>query len=530
MNFLDSMIGAVSPSWQAQRLAARVSVRQLEKLSTYSDANITRIDPTSYAPGTDANWNLELGRDRRQMCDRVRQLMRDNVIARALSEKTAEAVCGTGYRLQMRALKSNGELDESYNHLVEDLFEEWAEKGPGKADFQELCTLHELNTLQFRGYQEDGESGFVKVKNGQLKGFESADLGDPAGYFRPGAVDGLILDDEGRPKTFKLFKPDMYTIWADRRVAGDRAEIPASDVIYQARRTRLRQVRGETAFMGGFVPLEQLVRSVEAVTVSLRMGACLGLVVTTANAFQLPAEPDNVNQQRRTLKLSPGGVINLKPGEGVTPIVPSALTPNIQAHLDLLCRMAGSAWGQPVELVLNNFGAMNLSSARANVLTAVRTWKPLQFKHAITYTAQLDWRLLKWIEDGEVPEPKNGDWRNARRHRWIKPRALLLDPLADAQAQLLELDAGQTTLEEIAEERGYTLEQLKRHLTEQKKILDELELPQSTLTRPRVTTDLMLRQRPPAAEGEKAGRVKAKKRDELTAAKNRIAAALRNSA
>lgn len=494
-------------------LGREVAARAPEQLATYPDAIPTRRDEQPLAPGTTPDWNLELGRDRRLMCDRVRQLLRGNALARALVDRTTDAVCGTGYRLQMRTRKANGELDEDWNKQAEEIFNEWAMEG---ADYREISNLHELNSLHFRGFMSDGESGFVKLATGRLRGFESDELGDPAGYWRPGAVDGLMLDEQSRPKTYRIFKPSMNTIWADRRTSGDRLEVPARDVIFRARRSRLGQTRGETAFLGGFWPLDQIMKALEAITVGLRMSACLGLVIKTAQGFELPNEPDDSNQPRRTLRLTPGGVINLKPGEDVQQVTPTALTPQIEAHLKLLVRIASAAWGQTVEILLGDHGSLNLSSARANLLTAVRVWKGLQFSHCGVYSAELKWKLVEWMEDGRLAEKK--DWST---HRWIKPKTLILDPLTDIQAELLEVDAGFKTLEEVAEERGWTLEDLAQALRRQLELFRELDLPRSSLTRDR------LPEGEAAGAGEGQARARGARPQDIREVKRSIAAGWR---
>ena len=492
MNLLDRFAGYVSPSWQASRLAARAQAHHLaqltsEQLATYPDAIPTRRDETPLAPGTTPDWDLELGRDRRLMCDRVRQLMRGNALARAIADRTAEAVCGTGYRLQSRVRKQGSDkLDEAWNRRNEDDWLEFCE--PEHADVRQISSLHQLNELWFRGYMNDGEAGFVKLAEGSLRGFESDELGDPAGYWRPGAVDGLMLDDKGRPKTFKIFKPSMYVLWADRRTAGERLEVPAEDVIFRARRTRLGQTRGETAWLGGFWPLDQIVKALEALVVGTRMAACLGLVIKSANAFTLPTESDDQGQQRRTLRLTPGGAVTLKPGEDVTQVTPNALSPQVEGLLRILTRLSCAAWGQTLEIVLGDFGTLNLSSARANVLTAMRVWKGYQHVMAGVYTAQYRWWLSRRLEDGKIPYRE--DALRHGTHRWIRPKTLILDPLADAQADLLEVDAGFKTMEEVLEERGWTLEDWKRARKEQVEFWGELDLPRSSLTRDRAPAEL----------------------------------------
>lgn len=473
MNALDRAIAFVAPEWGARRAAARYGI---EQLATHADAAPSRLDSQPLAPGVSADWSMELQRDRRLLVDRVRQLERDNVLACALLDRSVESVVGTGFRYQGRT------DDPAWNEEAEGLWNAYCLE----SDERGLSTLHEQVALLFRGYLRDGEGALVKMANGCLRGLESDEIGVPEGYYRPGKVDGIELDERGRPKTFHVFKPDNRVLYSDRRISGDREKIPARDVIFVARRTRANQTRGLSAFNGCFWPLEQIKGSLEAVTVSLRMAACLGLVLKKAspiNTSKLVQDPNSSTGQRRTLNLAPGAVLQLLPGEDVTQVTPTAPGPFFEAHVRLLVRIAATAFGLPLEVALGDFGPLNLSSARANLQQACRAWRILQQIVERVYDQILYWKILEWMEAGKLAARE--DWK--KRH-WVRPGWMILDSVAETQGDLAALDANFETLSEILGRRGSSLEAFVAQKKHENKVLAEagIESAHSTLTRDRV--------------------------------------------
>ncbi len=468
MNVIDRAIGFISPRWALERRIAR------EALATYPDAVPTKLDPAILAPGTSADWDLELGRDRRLLVDRVRQLERENPFANALLDRTVELVVGHGFRLVPRS------KNVKFNLKLMRLWREWCRKE--NCDIRGLLGLHSGMALTFRGYLRDGEAGYIKIRDGTLRTLESDEIGEPQGYYRPGKVDGIDLDERGRPKAFRIFKPDMNVLYSDRRISGDRLKVPAADVIFLARRTRTSQTRGLSAFTTVFWALDQIKGSIEAMTVSLRMAACIGLVIKRATPFALPTAPDANSSSgvSRMMKLVPGGILHLLPGEDVHQITPAAPGPQFEQHVRLLVRVACSPFGLPLEVALGDFGPLNLSSARANLQQALRRARLFQFEIEEAYEAIADWKTLEWIEAGELDEVD--DWRE---RRWVKPKQLVMDPLTEGQADLLYLDAGLKTLADVAEEHGYTLEELVEQRAMEIDMLEAagLEPARSTFTR-----------------------------------------------
>lgn len=490
MNALDRAIAFVAPEWGARRAAARYG---LEKLATYPDAVPTRLDSPITAPGVSPDWSLELGRDRRQLVDRVRDLERTNVLACALLDRSVESVVGTGFTYQART------KDPEWNRAAEALWQAFVED----ADERGLSTLHEMIALLFRGYLRDGEGALVKLTTGKVRSLESDEIGMPEGYYRPGQVDGVELDKHGRPKTFHVFKPDMKVLYSDRRISGVRLAIPAGDVIFVARRTRANQTRGLTAFNGCFWALEQIKGSIEAVTVSLRMSACLGLVLKKASPINAPAarDPNSPSGQRRTLNLAPGAVLQLLPGEEVTTVTPAGVGPFFEAHVRLLMRIAATAFGMPLEVALGDFGPLNLSAARANLQQACRAWKILQKVVERVYDALKDWKLLEWMEAKKLANRK--DWR--ARH-WVRPGFMILDSVAETEGDLAALDGNFETLSEILGRRGSSLEAFIAQKTHDNKALKAagIETTHSTLTRDKVAPAAPQGGRPPRKPREGA--------------------------
>jgi capsid protein len=229
---LDQLIGAVAPTWAAERHAARLAMAEAEKLSNYRGATHTRLDrPQPETRGASPDWTLERGYERRALVDRARQLEQSSVLAEGMLSRSQESVVGNGFALQAKT------QDKAWNAQAEALWKDWCDSG---ADVRGLCPFGELLGLVFRSYLRDGDVATVLLKNGQLRVVESDEIAHPNGYQMPNLVDGVELDEAGRPKFFHVIQ-NPRTLSGDRRALYQHVKVPADNVIFLARRRRLGQ-------------------------------------------------------------------------------------------------------------------------------------------------------------------------------------------------------------------------------------------------------------------------------------------------
>lgn len=450
MNPLDRFLGWLSPGLGASRARARAQMQALERMGTYPQATPGRRDGPIFARGASADFTLEQGLDRRKVVDRARELERTNVLAEGLLSRSTEAVIGDGFTLQWNS------GDEALDEEIEARWADWCEND---ADSRGLLTFSEILAGVYRSELRDGDVATLMQSDGSLRIIESDEIANPTGgYTAPNMVDGVELDSRGRPIAFHVFSWDPNVIWSDRRTAIPRlVRIPAKNVIFNARRLRLGQTRGISAFTNLFWILEQVMDSVEAVTVAMRMAACFGLVIKqNGPMFDATSTTDQRGTTKPSLSLEPGMWKRLEPGEEIEQVQPLHPGANFDSHVENLVRFAGVPFGLPLEITLRKFDKSNFSNTRAAMLQTWHTWSRAQ-KSKTRYASTIAmWKVGNWY-----PELLNDEKR--MRHAWQTPGWPWLDPVAEIQAAQLEIDAGFTSPQRV----------IARHGGDWKKILEE---------------------------------------------------------
>lgn len=463
---------AVAPTWGAERLAARHAMESAERLANYRGATHTRLDrPAPENRGASPDWTLERGYDRRALVDRARQLEQSSVLAEGMLSRSQESVVGNGFTLQVKT------QDEDWNAKAEGLWKDWCESG---ADVRGLCPFSELLGLVFRSYLRDGDVAAVMLASGHVRVVESDEIATPSGYMQPNLVDGVELDEAGRPTAFHVIQnPRM--LGSDRRSVPNHLPIPAEHVLFLARRRRLGQTRGVSAFAGVTWVLDQIDGNIEAVTVAARMAACFGIVIkrrARANGLTTETGPDGI--ARRKLRVEPGGFFEVEPDEDVKPVQANTATTNFPEFIRILGRIASVAFGLPVELLLMDFEKTNYSNARAALLQAWNVWRVHQGMLKRFCSRIYTWKLIQWMESGELEARAD-----ALSHGWICPGWQWIDPVNEIQATLAAIDAGLETRANAIMRLGYDPEEQWTQLEKEYKDMESKGIPlvHSTLTR-----------------------------------------------
>lgn len=469
---LDRAIMALAPTWGAERLAARLAAESAERLSDYRGANRTRLDrEAGTSRGASPDWTLERDYTRRALVDRARQLEHNSVLAEGMLSRSQESVVGNGFVLQSKS------SDDAWNAQAEKLWKEWTED---QADSRGMCPFGELLGLVFRSYLRDGDVGTVLLSNGQLRVVESDEIATPQGFQAPNLVDGIELDGAGKPTTYHVISNPRMLV-GDRRAVSAHTLIPSENVIFLARRRRAGQTRGVSAFAGTTWILDQIDGNIEAVTVAARMAACFGLVIKRrARANGLTTETGADGVARRKLRVEPGSFFEVEPDEDVKQVQAAQPTTNFPDFLRTLARIAGVAFGLPVELLMMDFERTNYSNARAALLQAWNVWRVHQRMLKRYCTRVYQWKLLQWMESGSLAVRAD-----AFEHGWIAPGWQWIDPVNEIQSTLAAIDAGLETRANAIMRLGYDPDEQWTQLEKEYRLLEEKGIPvvRSTLTR-----------------------------------------------
>lgn len=476
MNRLDRVISWLSPEWGARRALARAALSTGERLVGYSGANPGRLDRSPTVRGSAADFNLETGFDRRRLVDKARDLEMNNLLADSLLTRTVEAVMGErGFTLRPQT------EDKTWNREARELWDDWCEND---ADARGIDDFAGMMRTAFRQTLRDGDGADVMLASGSLRNVESDEIGSPkGGHYTPSDVDGVELDRTGRPVAYQVFDYDPDLLWADRRIAVTvrSSRIPADDTIFLANRQRGGQTRGVPVFNGAFWLFDQIDGTLEATTVATRMAACFGLVITRQNPFSnLGLTTDSQGNARNSQVVEPGMIFRAMPGDEVKQVQPAHVGTAYEAHLRLLVRLCAIRLGLPLELALLDFSQSNYSNARAVLLQAQKTWRAWQHRIKRVHRRIYHWKVITWIEEGRL-RPR----RDALRHKWETPGWQWLDPVAEIQGAMAEVDGGFNSRSAICARMGQDFEEVVEARALELELLEEAGVPdlRGTLSR-----------------------------------------------
>jgi lambda family phage portal protein len=474
-DLLDGAIATLAPAWAARRKFARFALDEADRFAAYREGNPSRLDRSVTSRGTSADWELELGFDRRQIVDRARMLERDNLLAGALLDRSGEFVVGEGFRVKSRS------KDAKWNEAADAIWKDWCEN---QADVRGLDAFDDLLELIYRSWLRDGDIAIVLNADGSIRLVESDEIASPqGGYSRPSMADGVELDPHGKPLAFWIFDPDPNVLYADRRVALNRlTRVPAKNVIFLARRLRAGQTRGISVFNGMIWLLEQLDGTLEAVTVAHRMAALFALVVKKKAPFSgAMTRTDSGGTTRPQLNFEPGSVMRLEPDEDVTQITPAHPGSTSSQHMRDLGRLATSRFGTTIEFVIGDLTTSNYSNARTGLILAKKSRLKKQKRLGRVVRDLRNWRILRAMESGELSVR-----RDALAHTIVYPGMPWIDPTAEVQAALAAVDGNLDTLANVAAEHGMDLDDV---LSEREQELSELALRKIPVVRSTLTRD-----------------------------------------
>ena len=216
----------------------------------------------------------------------------------------------------------------------------------------------------------------------------------------------------------------------------------------------------------------------------VQIAACLSVFIKSELSLDTVFE---TTAQRYGYKLDetvePGMIFKLFPGEEVQTLVPNFPTPELLPFVELLCKKIGAALGITWQMVLKTFAGANYSSARTDILEArpvFQAWQNWLIEDALR-------PLWIWVmEDarlrGELPAGLTD--AQMRKVTWQHSGYEWVDPQKEAVAEEVGLRNGWTTLKEICGKRGRDWRAVMRQQAAEKKLREELGLPEPTAVTP----------------------------------------------
>lgn len=186
------------------------------------------------------------------------------------------------------------------------------------------------------------------------------------------------------------------------------------------------------------------------------------------------------------LKVGDGVLPVLRPGEKLVSVDSKRPSTNYPAFENAVIRNLAAALGMTAEQLSQDWSRVNYSSARAALLEAWKTLQRRRHDFGVGFcTPFYSCFLEEAIDRGELPMPAGApDFVEARAEyshcRWMGPPRGWIDPVKEAQAAVLRMDAGLTTLEQECAEQGLDWEEVVEQRALERARFDKLKLPHPT--------------------------------------------------
>jgi len=192
---------------------------------------------------------------------------------------------------------------------------------------------------------------------------------------------------------------------------------------------------------------------------------------------------ESVRQARGIRELKGAAVIPLPAGARLSSFTPGRPNAAFEAFMLATLRHIAAGLNIPYELLVKDFSKTNYSSARAALLEA---WRYFHGRRRWLTDTWLRPIFELWLEEavnaGEIEAPDFYANRYAyTRCRFIFAGRGWVDPVKEASAAVMRMEAGLSTLEMECAEQGLDYEEVAEQRAAEKRLLESLGLPGLTI-------------------------------------------------
>ena len=267
-------------------------------------------------------------------------------------------------------------------------------------------------------------------------------------------LQGVEFAADGRRLAYWLFDrhPGEATLAQPGGGWGHTARrVPAEDVIHLYRVDRPGQVRGVSWLAPVMLKLRDVAEYDEAELVRKKIEACVVAFVTQEEGENGPGLAAGTTDAagRRVEAFEPGMIEYLKPGEDVTFNSPAGGAGGTEYQRQA-ARIVAAGLGVLYEQLTGDLSTVNYSSYRAGALEFRRRVECLRWQMVVPVWCDPAWA---WFAEAARLAGRVGEEGIAAD--WSPPRFESVDPVKDAEADLLEIRMGTKTWEQAVAERGW---------------------------------------------------------------------------
>ncbi len=476
--------------------------RYMAQDASHRGASLTARELSSWTPGL-GSADADLLGELPTLVSRSRDLARNHGIAAGAVQTQVDNVVGTGLRLSstpdFRLLGRTKEWADEWSANVEAQWRVWSENV--WCDAARSLTFAGMTAQVFRSGIVNGEALALPMwlPERDVPFASAMQLVEPDRLCNPHGVPdsqylraGIEINRYGSPQAYWIRKTHPGDSQMGFIAATEEWErVPAftafgrRQVVHVHEKERTGQSRGKpifTSIMPMFRMLDHYERSeLQAAIVNAMIAAFIETPLdseTIAEMFGGSGEALRSAHSEWRAKLESGSLITMFPGDKLSPFTPSRPNSAYSQFVENVQRHIGTGLNMPFELLMKDFSKTNYSSARAALLEAWRYFNGRRLWLA-TYWAKPVYDL--WLEEAvnkglvEAPDfyENRAGWT---RCKWIGPGRGWVDPVKEAQAAQIRMEAGLSTLEDECAAQGLDWEEVLAQRAREKARLKELGL------------------------------------------------------
>ncbi len=463
----DRVLAAVAPQSAARRLAARMAI---ERMRGYDGAGRGRETDGWQAAATSADSEIaSAGPVLRQ---RMRDLVRNNPLAAQAAQVLVNNIVGPGIRPRAAS------RDPGLNARVDALWADWTKR----CDRHGHTEFHGLTALAVREMIEGGDVFALRRPGRAGDGpaplsieLREADHLDAARFdSRADGVridQGIEYDASGRRIGYWMFPdhPGSQSPVFGRTLESVRHGAEGVAHLFERQRVQSRGVPWGAPAMR---PIRDVDDWQRAELVRKKTEACMvGIVFGADEAEQSIAPVVEDGDGNRIEQFEPGLIAYARNGKDIKFNQPASTGGVYEWHRVQL-HVISAGFRVPYALMTGDLSQSNFASSRVGLNEFRRMVEQLQWQTVIPMFCEPVWRWF--IEAAQISGHLPSEI--VIPAEWAPPRFESVNPLQDAQADMLEVRAGFATLPQQIARRGYDPGEVLAEWAATARTLDELGL------------------------------------------------------
>ena len=412
---------------------------------------------------------------------RTQQLVRDFPPFASAVNNLVAYQAGDGFRFQSLARLPDGTPDRDSAQQIEEAFIAWQHDcdESGTLSFMEMQQLWRRQILEtgdaiIRKYVNDRGRLKLKVMNPASLGFGLSRTNNPVFM-------GIEYDQATMKRLRYWFFPTSSTASALEQFQTDATSIPADEILHGFDTKSPDQMRGISPFASAILLCSMARDYMQAELATQQIHSKFTAFVTTPSVGQGSqwdkAEYDRV-MKGYSEQIKYGTMEFLRPGQTITLNNVQRSATGVKDFLEMVLRMVAASSGCTYQMVAENYTGLNYTVTKSSMNSFKQRLKVV---HSSTITRLLRPTFVQWLDlehlSGRMNLPYYWSRRSSYlRHKWIPPGIESVDPMKDAQAAQVMIEAGLMSPQEAIMSQGRDPDMVISELAEWKQQLKEAKI------------------------------------------------------